>query len=122
MTALVTPRLVKGPAAPGQGPFCDHALYGVQVKPGGAAWRPSDPRHTPMYPQPERPPQITRRVLLSDVRRHGDSAEQQVADVLGDQLDSAARRALLQRAGDDVELENAIDLFSCTSRTRTRTP
>ena len=73
-----------------------------------------------MYPQPERPPQITRRVLLSDVRRHGDSAEQQVADVLGDQLDSAARRALLQRAGDDVE--NAIDLFSCTSRTRTRTP
>ena len=54
-------------------------VYGVQVKPGGAAWRPSDPRHTPMYPQPERPPQITRRVLLSDVRRHGDSAEQRLA-------------------------------------------
>ena len=37
------------------------------------------------------------------MRSHGGGAEQRVAEVLGDQLDSAARRALLQRAGGDAE-------------------
>ena len=62
-----------------------------------------------MYPQPERPPQLTRSEFCCCARRHGESAEQQVADILGDQLDAAARRALLQRAGGYVN--NTINLF-----------
>ena len=62
-----------------------------------------------MYPQPKRPPQLTRSEFCYCARRHGESAEEQVANILGDQLDAAARRALLQRAGGDAN--NAIHLF-----------
>ena len=83
-------------------------------------WRPGEarggrlaslrpPSHPDVPPARTAATTLTRSEFCYCARSHGKSAQDQLAAILGDQLDEAERRALLQRAGDDVN--NAINLF-----------